>query len=150
MGSTIAAERAPWAAPGEHLRHRDKPDRARRLHPVLDLPRKAELLCHSKGDRLDSLEHDRDPDHSWNEDRRKAGFRRGAVPADALPDLGEDVEEDEAQKKRLDQGAQQDLPKVLAQHDDVPKHESSERGPTRCRDRAGRPARYAWSLHLCH
>jgi len=41
------------------------------------------------------------------------------VTADALPDLREHVEEDEAKQEGLDQRAQHEFPEVLAQHHQV-------------------------------
>ena len=54
--------------------------------------------------------------------------------ADALTDLGEDVEEDEAQQERLDQGPQHELAEVLAQHDEIAQQQRGQSGPARRRD----------------
>ena len=69
----------------------------RREHAVLDLLRVAELLDHRERDRLDALEHDREADDAGHEDRGERRLpRRAAATADALADLREHVEEDEA------------------------------------------------------
>jgi hypothetical protein len=60
-----------------------------------------------------------------------------AVPADTLPDLRENVEEDEAEQERLDDRPQHELPEVLAQHDDVAQQERAQCGPARRGHRAG-------------
>ena len=70
-----------------------------------------------------------------------ADCRCRAAPADALPDLREHVEEDEAQQERLDDRAQHELPQVLAQHDEVAQQQRDQRGPACGGDRAGRGRR---------
>ena len=57
--------------------------------------------------------------------------------ADALSDLGEHVEEHEAQKEWLDQRTYRELDLVLPQHDQVASN-SGERDPAGCRRRAAR------------
>ncbi len=52
----------------EHLGHGHEPDRAGRLHAVLDLAGVAELLGKLQGDGLDALEHDADGDDAGHED----------------------------------------------------------------------------------
>jgi len=47
---------------------------------------------------------------------RERGLLRRPMPADALADLREDEEKHEAQKERLDQGADYKLAEVLLQH----------------------------------
>jgi len=52
----------------QHFGYRDEPDRAGRLHPVLDLAGETELLGHGQRDRLYALKHHRDPDDAGYED----------------------------------------------------------------------------------
>ena len=52
--------------------------------------------------------------------------RRTAAPADALADLREHVEEDEAEEERLDQHPDDELDEVLAQHHQVAEDEGPE------------------------
>ena len=108
-------------AAGDHLGDGDQPDRAGRLHPVLDFAGEAELLGQLHGDGLDALEHDGEPDDAGHQHggERRLGAGDAAGRADALADLGEDVEEDEAQEERLDQGADGELDLVLPEHDQV-------------------------------
>jgi hypothetical protein len=116
---------------GEDLGHGHQPDRAGRLDPVLDLPGETELLGHGEGDRLHSLEHDRDPDDPGHENGRERGLSGGTLPADALADLREDEQEDKAEQERLDDRAQHELPEMLAQNDEIAQHERAQRGPAR-------------------
>src|SRR5712691_646289 len=109
-----------------------------RLDAVLDLAGEAELLRHGHRDRLDALEHRGDADHARHQDRRERGLIGRAVASDALPDLGEHVEEHEAEQERLDQRADDEFPQVLAEHDQVAQQQRAKRGPTGGRDRAGR------------
>ena len=55
-----------------------------------------------------------------------------AASPDGLPDLGEDVEEDEAQEKRLHDGSDDELDLVLPQHHQVAQDQRPQR------DAAGR------------
>ena len=114
IGNTISAASSPCTAPESTFATRDQPDRARRLHAVLDLAGVAELLSHQHRDRLDALEHDRDPDDARDE---HGGERRlghlAAAAADPLADRGEHVEEHEHEQERLDQRADHELAEVL-------------------------------------
>ena len=99
---------------GRDLAHRDQTHRQRRQHPVLDLLGVAELLDHRQGDRLDALEHDRQPDDTGHEHGGERRLAAGASAADALADLREHVEEHEDQQQRLDDRARDELVEVLA------------------------------------
>ena len=114
IGSTMAiAEQALGGAWRKHLGHGHQPDRAGRLDPG---PR-------SRGWKPNSCAMASAIDCTpWNmtEIPTTPGTKMvakadcsAAVPlhaADALPDLREDVEEDEAQEERLDDGPQRELP----------------------------------------
>jgi hypothetical protein len=101
------------------------------LDPVLDLACVTELRGHRERDRLNALEHHRYPDDAWHEDGCEGRLCRGPKPPDALADLRENEQENKAQQERLDQGAQHELPPVLAQHEQVARNERPERCPAR-------------------
>ena len=67
IGNTSRAANRPLIAPGDGLLDREHRHRQRRLHAVLDLARVSELLHHRERDRLDALEHDRQPDDAGDE-----------------------------------------------------------------------------------
>ena len=98
LRSAITTEIKSLHGPRDDLRHHDEPDRARRLHTVLDFAGEAELLRQLHGDGLDALEHDRQPDHTGNQDggEGRLGPRHPAGGPNALTNLREHVEEHEA------------------------------------------------------
>ena len=68
----------------------------------------------------------------------KADSAAGPPPAaDALADLREDVEEDEAQQERLHQGPDDELDEVLAQHHQVAEDQGPQGDPAGRRTSSG-------------
>ena len=131
IGSTMAADRTPCAAPESTLAiatsqighgawtrssiSRVKPNSCAMFSAIDCTPWNMTEIPTTPGTRIVA----------------KADCATVAVPADALPDLREDVQEDEAEQERLDDRAQHELPQVLAQHDEVAQQQRAERGPAR-------------------
>ena len=104
-------------------------------------PRVAELLGHLQRHGLHALEHDGDPHHARYQDRGedRAGSRAALGPAHGLADLGEHVEEDEAQEERLHERADHEFDEVLPEHDQVAQHEGPQGDAAGRHGRADRP-----------
>ena len=129
-------------AAGDHLGDRHQPDRAGRLHPVLDLPGEAELLRHGRATAWmpwNMIEMPDDAGHQHGGEGRLG--RRAAAAADALADLREDVEEDEAQQERLDERAQDELDRCFRSTTRSRSIRAPQRGPAGGGRRAGRAGR---------
>ena len=145
MGRTMIAEMQSLYRPREDLGHRHQPDRAGRLHPVLDLAGESELLGHDQGHRLHALEEDGDPHHAGDQQRGEGRLGHRAAPAaDALADLREDVEEDEAEQERLDEHPDHELDQVLAQHHQVAEDQRPQRSPAGVEGRRGSGSTRPW------
>ncbi len=140
MGSTMMAEIRPCTAPERTLAMATSQMGHGRLHPVLDLAGEAELLGHDQRHRLHALEEDGDPHHAGDQQggEGRLGHRTPAA-ADALADLREHVEEDEAEQERLDQHPDHELDEVLAQHHQVPEDQRPQGDAAGVERRAGGP-----------
>src|SRR4029077_9984874 len=146
IGSTMAADSIPWAAPDSTLAiatsqigqgawtrssiSRVKPNSCAMFSAIDCTPWNMTEIPTTPGTRMGATA--RGPRGG-----RERGWAEGVCAADTLPDLREDVQEDEAEQERLDDRAQHELPQVLAQHHEVPQHQRAQRGPARRGHRAG-------------
>ena len=122
----------PLGRSGENLGGGDQPDRAGRLHAVLDLARVAELGRQLQGDRLDALEHDRD--RRRRRGRARSRSRLGAGPAPPpmpWPICGNTYRNTNTSRNGWIRVRSDELAEVLAQHDQVAQDQRAERGAAR-------------------